>query len=60
MAVALGLLVLFDVSLLYRSSCLPGGHPALIFTKVGFHVAFISNVLFGVGIGLDLRGGYKA
>jgi len=32
----------------------------LIFTKVGFHVAFISNVLFGVGIGLDLRGGYKA
>jgi hypothetical protein len=53
LAVALGslafsLMSLFSVAVL---ACL-AGHPASVFTDVGFLVAFISNVMFGVGVGL--------
>jgi hypothetical protein len=53
LAVALGSLVLFLMSLFSIAVfAYLVGHPASVFTNVGFLVAFISNVLFGVGIGL--------
>jgi hypothetical protein len=53
LAVALGSLVLSLMSLFSIAVfAYLVGHPALVFTNVGFLVAFISNVLFGVGIGL--------
>ncbi len=53
LAVALGSLVLSLMSL-FSIAVLAYlvGHPASVFTNVGFLVAFISNVLFGVGVGL--------
>jgi hypothetical protein len=53
LAVALGSLVLSLMSL-FSIAVLAYlvGHPASVFTNVGVLVAFISNVLFGVGVGL--------
>jgi hypothetical protein len=53
LAVALGSLVLSLMSL-FTIAVLTYlvGHPVSVFTNVGFLVAFISNVMFGLGIGL--------
>jgi hypothetical protein len=53
LAVALGSLIFSLMSLF--SIAVPAylvGCPASVFTNVGFLVAFISNVMFGVGVGL--------
>lgn len=47
-SLALSLMSLFSIAVLAYLV----GHPASVFTNVGFLVAFISNVLFGVGVGL--------